>query len=131
MLRELLEIGQKMGAVSQMLKALRTDKEVQEEQDKILTALEQMMFELQQRLQQMMAAAGAGVVGGTSGTGNRSGVNLPARMVKLEGGATADLHLPPRLQERLKQAWSEKYPESFRELLSLYYRRLSDEDNPY
>lgn len=131
MLRELLEIGQKMGAVSQMLKALRTDKDVQEEQDKILTALEQMMFELQQRLQQMMAAAGAGVVGGTSGTGNRSGVNLPARMVKLEGGATADLHLPPRLQERLKQAWSEKYPESFRELLSLYYRRLSDEDNPY
>ncbi|MBN1917139.1 MAG: hypothetical protein JW889_04440 [Verrucomicrobia bacterium] len=131
MLQELLEIGQKMTDVSKMLQGMRTGGDVQEEQEKILAALEQLSLDLQKKLQQMMDAAGAGVKAGSTGSGNRSGLNLPARLTKIEPGSAAELRLPPRLQERLRQAWTEKYPESFRELLSLYYRRLSDEDNPY
>ncbi len=126
----LRRIGEKMGEVSGMLKALRTGKNTQTEQEKILTALEQMMFQLQARLQAMMQAMGIGTARGGGG-GNRSGLNLPSRLRELTGGAIAELKLPERLRRELLQAWSEKYPESFRELLSLYYSRLSDEENPY
>ena len=124
-------IGRKMGEVSEMLKQLRTGKDTQTEQEKILTALQQLMFQLQAEMQAMMQAAGVASARGTSGTGNRDPRNLPSRLTPLPGGAWAELKLPDRLQRELLQAWNEKYPESFRELLSLYYSRLSNEENPY
>jgi len=78
----------------------------------------------------MMQAMGMSS-GRGAGTGNRSGLNLPSSLRELPGGPLAELELPERLRRELLQAWSEKYPESFRELLSLYYRRLSEEENPF
>jgi len=130
LLESLGKIGERMRGVSDMLRDLRTGKDTQEEQDKILAELEQLMFSLQAQLQSMMQAMGM-TGGGSTGTGNRSGLNLPSSLRELPGGPMAELKLPERLRRELLQAWSEKYPESFRELLSLYYRRLSDEENPY
>ena len=97
----------------------------------ILTALEQMMFQLQAQMQSMMQAMGMSAARGSGGGGNRDPRNLDPRLRELPGGVIAKLRLPDRLRRELLQAWSEKYPESFRELLSIYYSRLSDEENPY
>ncbi len=129
--RRLREIGEKMGEVSTMLKELRTGKDTQTEQDKILTALMQLQFQLQAQMDAMMMAAGMSAARGTAGTGNRDGTQQRPRLIPLPEGGLADMRLPDRLRRELLQAWNEKYPESFRELLSLYYRRLSDEENPY
>ncbi len=129
-LEPLGKIGERMRAVSDMLRDLRTGKDTQEEQDKILAELEQLMFGLEAQLQSMMQAMGMSS-GRGAGTGNRSGLNLPSSLRELPGGPLAELELPERLRRELLQAWSEKYPESFRELLSLYYRRLSEEENPF
>jgi hypothetical protein len=131
LVEQLRTIGEKMREVSGMLKELRTGKDVQDEQEKILTALEQMMFQLQAQLQSAMQAMGMSTVRGGGGGGNRDPRNLDPHLRELPGGAIAKLRLPERLRRELLQAWSEKYPESFRELLSLYYSRLSDEENPY
>lgn len=129
--QRLRKIGEKMGEVSTMLKELRTGKDTQTEQDKILTALMQLQFQLQAQMDAMMMAAGMTAAAGRSGTGNRDGSQQRPRLTLLPEGGLADMKLPDRLRRELLQAWSEKYPESFRELLSLYYRRLSDEENPY
>jgi len=130
MFKPLRRIGEKMGEVSGMLKQLRTGKDTQTEQEKILTALMQLQFQLQAQMQAMMQSMGMGM-GAGSGGGNRSGAQMPSRLKELSGGALAELKLPERLRRELLQAWNEKYPESFRELLSIYYSRLSDEENPY
>lgn len=130
MLRPLVKIGDKMGEVSELLKELRSGKETQQKQEEILNALESLMLQIQQQMQSLMAGMGMGA-GGMGGGGNLDPTNLGARLRELSGGTIAELHLPERLQRELLQAWSEKYPESFRDLLSLYYSRLSEEENPY
>jgi hypothetical protein len=130
LLKPLADIGDKMREVSEVLKELRSGKETQQKQEEILTALERLMLQLQQQMQAMMRAMGMGS-GGMAGGGNPDPTNLPSRLRELPGGALAELRLPERLRRELLQAWNEKYPESFRELLSLYYSRLSEEENPY
>ena len=129
--QRLREIGEKMRVVSEMLRQLRTGQDTQTEQDKILTALEQLRFQLQAEMQAMMQAIGMTSTAGTAGTGNRDPSQRRPQLLELPSGTFAQTRLPDRLRRELLQAWGEKYPESFRELLSLYYSRLSNDENPY
>jgi hypothetical protein len=110
------------------LKSKQTGQQTQQVQSQILELLMQMLVRLQAEVSAMAQAMG---LTGTSGTGARGGI--PTEPIFGPAPGRLDdrwANLPPRVKQELLEAWTEKFSPEFRELIALYYKRLSGGEGP-
>jgi hypothetical protein len=124
-LKMMLKAGEMMGESATMLRNRQTGQPTQALQGQILELLMQMLVALQMQANQMAQAMG---VYGTAGTGAHGGV-VTEPIVRPVPESLDDRwsKLPPRVKQELLEAWTEKFSPEFRELIALYYKRLSGE----
>lgn len=127
-LKAMVKTEEMMGQSAKRLKEKQTGQQTQQLQSQILELLAQMLVKLQA---QANAAAQAMGLPGTSGTGAHGGsVTEPIFGPVPEGLDDRWANLPPRMKQELLEAWTEKFAPEFRELIALYYKRLSGEEVP-
>ncbi len=127
-LKAMVKTGEMMGQSAKRLKAKQTGQQTQQLQSQILELLAQMLVKLQA---QANAAAQTMGLPGTSGTGAHGGTVTEPILGPGPGGLDDQwAKLPPRMKQELLEAWTEKFAPEFRELIALYYKRLSGEEVP-
>ncbi len=127
-LKTMLRTGEMMGESAGRLKSKQTGQQTQQVQSQILELLMQMLVRLQAEVSAMAQAMG---LTGTSGTGARGGI--PTEPIFGPAPGKIDdrwANLPPRVKQELLEAWTEKFSPEFRELIALYYKRLSGGEGP-
>ena len=130
-LEQMKEIAELMEEISKRLNELKTGKDTQSMQEDVVEKLLSTLMQLQMQMAGMAQNMGMSVIGGSSGSGNRSRIQLPPRFKEKPEGISDDQwsKLPEDLKKQLLDAWSEGYPPKFRRLLNVYYRRLSSEED--
>jgi len=124
-LKMMLKAGQMMGESEKLLRNKQTGRQTQQVQSQILELLTQMLVALQMDANAMAQAMG---LPGSSGTGAHGGI-VTEPIVRPVPESLEDRwsKLPPRMKQELLEAWTEKFSPEFRELIALYYKRLSGE----
>ena len=122
-LKMMLKAGEMMGDSENKLRNRQTGQQTQQVQEQIVELLMQMLVQLQMDASAMAQAMG---LSGTSATGARGGIVTEPILTRVpESVDDRWSKLPPRMKQELLEAWSEKYSPEFRELIALYYKRLS------
>ena len=122
-LKMMMKAGEMMGESENNLRNRQTGQQTQQVQGQILELLMQMLVKLQ-----MDASAAAKAMGlsGSSATGAHGGVVTEPILTRVpEALDDRWSKLPPRVKQELLEAWTEKFSPEFRELIALYYKRLS------
>ncbi len=122
-LKMMPKAGEMMGDSENKLRNRQTGQQTQQVQGQILELLMQMLVKLQMDASAMAQAAG---LPGSSGTGAHGGVVTEPILTRVpESTDDRWSKLPPRMKQELLEAWTEKFSPEFRELIALYYKRLS------
>ncbi len=125
-LKMMLKAGDMMGQSMQRLTEKQTGQPTQQLQSQILELLTQMRVTLQSQADAMAQAMG---LPGASGTGAQGGIMTePILRGVPQGMDDRWANLPPRMKQELLEAWTETFSPEFRDLIALYYKRLSGEE---
>jgi len=125
-LKMMVKTGEMMGQSTERLTSKKTGQQTQQLQSQILELLMQMMVRLQT---QANATAQAMGLPGNAGTGAHGGLVTEPILRRVPDGLDDRwANLPPRVKQELLEAWTEKFSPEFRELIALYYKRLSGEE---
>ncbi len=126
-LKAMGKAGDMMGQSAKRLGNKQMGQQTQQLQSQILELLTQMLVSLQAQANAMGQGTG---VPGPSGTGAQGGdVTEPILRPVPEGLDDRWANLPPRMKQELLEAWTERFAPEFRELIALYYKRLSAEES--
>lgn len=127
-LKMMVKAGDMMGQSAERLKTKQTGEQTQQIQSQVLELLMQMRVTLQAQADAMAQAMG---LPGNAGTGAHGGIMTEPILRGAPGGLDDRwANLPPRVKQELLEAWTEKFSPEFRELIALYYKRLSGEEGP-
>jgi len=127
-LKMMLKAGEMMGESAGRLRNKQTGQQTRQVQSQILELLVQMLVKLQAEVSAMAQSMG---LTGTSGTGARGGIPTEPILGPVPQGLDDRwANLPPRVKQELLEAWTEKFSPEFRDLIALYYKRLSGGEGP-
>jgi hypothetical protein len=126
-IKMMVKAGEMMEQSARRLNDQHTGQQTQQLQSQILELLMQMLVTLQAQSNAMAQAIG---IPGTSGTGAKGGIVTEPIMREVLGGLDdrwADL--PPGRKQEMLEKWAEQFSPEFRELIALYFKRLSEEES--
>lgn len=124
----LVHISGEMGWASEFLGKLHTDEPTQLMQKDIVTELDQIIAMLEKRRKNGKAGGGANpyqplpdsvIAGGPGGQGDLRDPNASTRLWG---------QLPPKQREQILQSQNQGFPAGYEEILSAYYKRLSQDN---
>lgn len=121
------EISRLMGDIQRRLQLSRAGRQVRQQEDEVISKLDKMIKEAEQKQQQMQAAAQSGNQSSKPAEDSTpAGGRGPGDVDQKRIGETAGWgNLPPKQREEALQQMSKDLPAHYRELIEEYFRKLA------